>query len=456
MPIFVSATAITVTAVALNGKYMKFYDREPELEMLQRIESRSATIAQMTTVVGRRRVGKTTLLKVAFTRTPMLYFFVARKNEALLCDEFTREIQEKLGFSLGSFQRFSDLFQAIMQLSEKINFTLVIDEFQEFDNINQSVFSDMQNSWDSAKEKSKLNLILCGSIYSLMKRIFENSKEPLFGRATSKIILKPFTLSTIKEILADYHPGYSNEDLLAFYMVTGGVAKYVELLVINEAFTKAAILNTMFRENSFFLNEGRDVLIEEFGKEYGNYFSILSLIASSKNDRSSMESVLNISVGGYLDRLEKDFNLIKRIRPFMAREGSRNNRYKIEDNFLNFWFRFNYKYRSAIEITNFDYVRDIVERDYETYSRIILEKYFQQQLIESKQYSDIQGYWDSKGENEIDIVAINERDKRLEFYEVKRNPDKISLEVLKRKSFKIASKFPKYHVEYRGLSLKDM
>ena len=125
---------------------MKFYDRETELELLRKIESLSTTTAQMTTVVGRRRVGKTTLLKIAFSQTPMLYFFVARKNEALLCTEFTREIQEKLGFSLGNFQQFADLFQSIMQLSEKINFTLVIDEFQEFDNVNKSVFSDMRNS----------------------------------------------------------------------------------------------------------------------------------------------------------------------------------------------------------------------------------------------------------------------------------------------------------------------
>src|SRR5690554_1812110 len=349
MHIFANAMAVTVMTVALNIGSMKFYDREQEIELLQRIESRSVTTARMTTVVGRRRVGKTTLLKVAFKQTPVLYFFIAKKNEVLLCDEFTIEVQEKLGFSLGNFQRFTDLFQSIMQLSEKINFTLVIDEFQEFENINRSVFSDMQNIWDSYKDQSTMNLILCGSIYSLMKRIFENSQEPLFGRATSKIMLKPFDIKTIKEILGDYNSGYSNEDLLAFYMVTGGVAKYIELLVMNEAFTKSAILDEMFKDNSIFLNEGRDVLIEEFGKDYANYFSILSLIASSKNDRSSMESILNISVGGYLDRLENDFNIIKRIRPFMAKEGSRNNRYRIEDNFLNFWFRFNYKYRSAIE-----------------------------------------------------------------------------------------------------------
>ena len=75
---------------------------------------------------------------------------------------------------------------------------------------------------------------------------------------------------------------------------------------------------------------------------------------------------LEMPVGGYLDKLEKEYNIIKRVRPFGAKEGSRNNKYLIEDNFLNLWFRFIYKYRSAIEIGNLDYVRNIMERDYDT------------------------------------------------------------------------------------------
>ncbi|HCC50847.1 MAG TPA: ATPase [Porphyromonadaceae bacterium] len=435
---------------------MKFYDRTSEIATLQNIEQASAEAAQMTMIIGRRRIGKTTLLKNAFTVTPFLYFFIAKKNEVLLCDEFSQEINEKLGIPIGSYSSFSELFKAIMQLSQRMNFTLVIDEFQEFRNINPSVFSDMQNIWDSTKDNSKINLILCGSIYSMMKRIFENSKEPLFGRATARMIVKTFDINTIKEILSDYHPNYTNEDLLAFYMITGGVAKYIEQLVNKKAFTKKTILNTLFTEGSFFLDEGRDVLVDEFGKVYGNYFSILSLIASSKTDRGQIESILNMDIGGYLERLEKEYNIIKRNRPFGAKEGSRSNKYKIEDNFLNFWFRFIYKYRSAVEIGNLDYVRDIVERDYETYSGIILEKYFRTMMIESKEFSDIQGYWNSKGENEIDIVAVNEFEKRLVFCEVKRNPRRISLGELENKAKDIVTKYPKFTAEYKGLSLEDM
>jgi AAA+ ATPase superfamily predicted ATPase len=436
--------------------FVKFYNRDKEVGTLRKIEKNSQSVAQMTMLLGRRRVGKTTLLKNAFAANTALYFFVAKKNEVLLCDEFTRETEAKLGVSLGSFHSFASLFKALMVLSQTQNFTLIVDEFQEFANINTSVFSDIQNVWDTYKNNSKINIVFCGSIYSMMKRIFENSKEPLFGRLTAKIILKPFDIPTIKQILRDFYPKYTNEDLLTFYMVTGGIAKYIEQLVINKAFTKKKILDTIFSEGSFFLDEGKAVLIDEFGKDYGNYFSILSLIASSKTDRGDMESTLQIAVGGFLDKLEKDYGLIKRNRPFGAKDGSRFNKYLIEDNFLNFWFRFIYKYRSAVEIGNLDYVRNIVERDYETYSGLVLEKYFRTQLIETKQFSAIGNYWNRRGENEIDIIAANDMEKHLVFYEVKRNGKRINLSILENKASKIVAKYPNFNVEYKKLSLKDM
>ena len=435
---------------------MKFYSREKEIEILQELEAYSATDSQMTVMVGRRRVGKTTLLKRAFKATPVIYFFVAKKNEILLCEEFVQEVDEKLGISLGNFTSFAALFKAIMIQSKSINFTLIIDEFQEFTYLNSSVFSDMQNIWDSYKDESRINLMLCGSIYSMMKHIFEHSKEPLFGRASAKIILKPFDIATIKEILGDYNPNYTAEDLLAFYMVTGGVAKYVEQLVKFKAFTKRTILNAVFKENSYFLNEGRDVLIDEFGRDYSNYFSILSLIASSKTERGDIESTLGMTVGGYLDKLENDFSIIKRIRPFGAKEGSRSNKYLIQDNFLNLWFRFIYKYRSAVEIGNIEYIRDIVDRDYETFTGLVLEKYFRVKMIDSKQFSEIKSYWDRKVENEIDIVAVNDYEKKMVICEVKRNKSKISIPLLQHKAADIVKKYPKYDIQYLALSLEDM
>jgi len=436
---------------------LKFYNREKETVLLKEIEQRAQEWAQMTFIVGRRRVGKTALLKNVYNNSKTLYFFVEKKNETLLCEEFSQEIRRILGATIyGELQNFKQVFSFLMDLSQKEHFTLIIDEFQDFGKINSAIYSEMQNVWDSKKDMSKINLVLCGSVYSLMRKIFQSYKEPLFGRATGQLNLKPFDIQTLKNILHDYYPNYTKEDLLAFYLFTGGVAKYVEYLAEAKAFTKKRILDKFFSGNSMFIAEGRNVLIDEFGNDYGTYFSILSLIASSKTARSEMESVLNITLGGYLEKLENDYGLIKKNRPFLAKPTGKDVKFRIEDNFLNFWFRFIFKYRSAIEIGNFDYVRDIVERDYETYSGIILERYFRQKLIEAKQFSDIGNYWNRKGENEIDIIAVNEMEKLLCFYEIKRNKNKISLPLLENKASEIVKNFPDYNIKYTGLSLEDM
>lgn len=436
---------------------MKFYNREKELDLLQKIEERSRRKAQMTFVIGRRRIGKTSLLVKANEGRSMVYFFIAKKNEALLCEEFVQEIRHKLQVEIfGELNTFKSVFGYLMELSKTKHFTLVIDEFQEFNTVNPSVYSDMQNIWDSQKETSKINLILCGSVYSLMSRIFEHAKEPLFGRATGRIHVKAFTISTLKEILSDYRPNYTNDDLLAFYMVTGGIAKYVEVLIEEGAFTLESILDVVLSENSLFLDEGKNVLIDEFGKEYGNYFSILSLIASSKTSRVEIESIMEKPIGGFLDRLEHEFGLIRKIRPVLAKPNSRSVKYQIDDNFLNFWFRFIYKYRSAVEIGNLAYLKDIIERDYTTYSGRILEKFFIEKMMEGGNFSAIGTYWEKGNKNEIDIIGINDLNKSVLFGEVKRKKANISIPVLKDKAKNIHAQLKDYNAEYVGLSLEDM
>jgi len=198
------------------------------------------------------------------------------------------------------------------------------------------------------------------------------------------------------------------------------------------------------------------VLIEEFGRDYSTYFSILSLIASSKTSRPEIESILEMSVGGFLDKLENQFGIIKKVRPLFSKPGSRKFKYRIEDNFLNFWFRFIYKNQSAIEIENFDYVKKLVDRDISSYLGPVLEKYFLQKLKESKAYSTIGSYWDGKSENEIDIIAINELEQTLFIAEAKLNREKYSEDLLRKKAKNILQKFKGYSVEFACLSLSDL
>jgi hypothetical protein len=289
-----------------------------------------------------------------------------------------------------------------------------------------------------------------------MHRIFQNSKEPLFGRASNTIHLQEFNVVTLKEILTDFNPNYEKDDLLSFYMYTGGVAKYVELFIQEEAFTKDKMLDVLLSTNSFFLEEGKNVLIEEFGKEYGTYFSILSLIASSKTARSEIESILEKEVGGYLDRLENVYNIIEKVRPIFSKEGSRLVKYVIKDNFLNFWFRYYYKNRATLEIGNYQYVKQIIENEYKVYSGLVLEKYFMDLEKHKFQYNQIGRYWEKGNKNEIDLIAINDLNKTMKICEVKRNPLKINLHELKDKAVKLVASKSDYKITYVGYSLLEI
>mgnify|MGYP002510723867 CR=1 FL=1 len=406
---------------------MRFFDRTEEIASLKEILELSKSNAQFTVVTGRRRIGKTSLVWKAYENEPILYFFVARKAESDLCADYIQEIENKLGIpTMGRAERFPEIFEYLMKLSIERPITLFIDEFQEFFKVNKSVYSDMQRIWDMYHTKAHINLIVCGSIFSMMTKIFKDKKEPLYNRQTRFMSIKPFTPAVLKEIMAEYNPNYTSEDLLALYSFTGGVAKYVQLLVDAGATTKTKMLNHIIKADSVFLGEGKAILIEEFGKDYGVYFSILSAIARGKTLRSEIEQIVGREIGGYLTKLEKEYEVITKNQPIFEKSSTKNVRYTIEDNFFTFWFRFIYKYNYMLEIENYDAVKTIINRDYETFSGKMLERYFKRVLMESKAYTRIGSWWDRKGENEIDLIAVNEIDKIAEIYEIKRNPKRYS------------------------------
>jgi AAA+ ATPase superfamily predicted ATPase len=452
-------TVVTVTAVTKFD--MEFYDRRKELEELARIRNLSfSNHSRMTVVTGRRRIGKTSLIMKSVEGLPTVYLFVGRKNEASLCSEFIPEIREALGvFVPDEIRTFRSLFQYLMQIAADKPFNLVIDEFQEFNNINESVYSDMQNIWDGSRMKTRMNLIISGSVYSLMRKIFQNQKEPLFGRADNIIKLSAFDLETLKQIIRGKRPKYDNDDLLALYSFTGGVPKYVELLFDNSDLSKDGIISFMVRENSPFTDEGKNLLIEEFGKNYATYFSILSCISGGINTQGGIESALGgKSLGGQIKRLVEDYDVIVRQRPILSKEGTKNVRYEIRDNFIRFWFNYFDRYRSMIEIKNFDALKEIITNDYETYSGIMLERYFKQKLAESKEFRDIGSWWEAKGnQNEIDIVALRLQKNQALVAEVKRQRKNFKPEAFKAKVEQLKNKLlPRYKLEIKCLTLEDM
>ena len=439
---------------------MRFYDREQEMAFLRETREQAEKVARFTVVTGRRRIGKTALVREAYNDKPFVYFFVARKAEADLCEVYLEEIGEKLGIpTLGSSRKFSDIFRYLMQLSVTQSFTLVIDEFQDFFRVNKAVFSEMQNIWDEFEKRSHINLIVCGSIYSLMQKIFKDKKEPLYGRNTGELKLKPFRPSVLKQIMADAKPDYSKEDLLALFTFTGGVAKYVNQLVDAGATDKDAMIRHIISPNSTFLNEGKNNLIEEFGKDYGTYFSILSCIARGKNTRSEIEDVIGKEVGGYLTNLENEYELIGKRQPLFEQSANKNVRYELDDVFYSFWFRFIFKYSYIIEIENYAKLQEIVERDYTTFSGLMLERWFNRVAMESSEFTRIGRWWDRRGENEIDMICEDELEDKAVFYEIKRQVADISIGLLKKKAevmLMATHEFKGYEIAYEGLSMEEM
>ena len=436
---------------------MKFYNRKEELLLLEKNRIQSKRQSIMTTLIGRRRTGKTSLLLKSVEDTAHLYLYVSKDNEQLLCKKFQEQATAALGIQIyGQITSFGQLFEQLMKYGIENHYTLIIDEFQNFLSINKAIPSSIQDVWDRYKDRSHVNLVLCGSIYSMMKKIFENGDEPLYGRRDSNMRLLPFSIDTLKQILHDHNPAYTSDDLLCLYMLTGGVAKYVALLMDAGAINKEMMLQYALATDSPFLTEGTELLVSEFGRDYGTYFSILQLIAGGMTMQSEIDSVIGKNTGAYLSNLHKDYTFISKNIPILSKQGVRNIKWQIDDPFLRFWFRFVYPYQGLIESNQTALLLQYVTDNYMQFTGKTLERFYHDRAMQSGRFTRIGNWWDKKGENEIDMVALNEFEKTCVIAEIKRNPKKLSRSTLEAKARFLLPALTNYQITYSLLSLDDI
>jgi len=455
----------------------KFYDRDKEMSLLTEVQRQAfCDYSRFTVLTGRRRIGKTSLVYKLMQETaneaPGLYFFVGRKTEAMLVHTFIEEAKIKLEeFIPNSIKTFRELLQILLEIAKRKKFTLFIDEFQEFDNVNPGVFSDIQELWDQYKKQTHVCLIVSGSIFRMMEKIFKDEEQPLFGRDDCTVRLQPFSTNVMCEILGDYKPNYTSEDLLALWTFTGGVARYVELLMNNNCTDVEQMIHYVCGSgDSYFVDEGKNILIQEFGKKYGTYFGILGQISRGDVTQNELEASLGMdSLGGQLKILEEKYDIIRKKRPIDAKTSSQTVRYEIQDNFFRFWFRYIHRYAELIEIQNMSALEQLMMNDYPTFSGIALERWFRQRMMESCKYKQIGSWWvtqskarrltNSQGnadEFEIDIIAVTLNDE-VEAYEVKRNAGKLKLLRLKEKVDVMQhSSFKNKSITCHGLSMENM
>ncbi len=304
---------------------MEFFDRTKEKEFLGKLGQKDEK--QMVVVYGRRRIGKTTLLKYVFPSAK--YLFVDTRSKETLLKDFSSQIFD------GVFDNWEAFFRHLLNN----NGTVIIDEFQNFIRVDNSVFSILQKVWDDIG--SKVILILCGSYTGMMKRIFLDYKEPLFGRSSYQIALKEFDFKEAVKMLDSF--GYRIEEIVNAYSVFGGIPKYLWYLKAKDDFKKQ-LKNLFFDEFAPLKEEGKNLLIGEFGSEHPGYFSILEKIGCFDRDigeivdRTGMERT---KVMKYISELSDYYAIIEKIENKLS-GSKRGARYRIKDNFLNFWFNYIY------------------------------------------------------------------------------------------------------------------
>lgn len=434
----------------------KFYNREQPLAKLRAISNNVASSkGQLSVVVGRRRVGKTRLLNEAFSKQKglFLYLFISRKSEAALVDEFASIISTQLGAKFFKPSSLRDIFEYLFDYGKTQPLTLVVDEFQDIERVNPSLFSDLQNLWDSTKRQTQMHWVCCGSLYSLMTKLFKGDKQPLLNRDDHFFKIQPLSPSYIRQMLQDKEL-YTAERLLQWWCLSGGIPKYLEWLAQAGEHPFDALISA----SSPLIEEGTHRLIEDFGSEHRAYFDVLAAISQGYTARPRIESYLDMGVGPVLEKLENDFAVITKQRPLHAKENSRDVRYALADPFLSFWFYFIHANKSAVEMENFAYIHQLIQRDFVSFSGKQLEGLFTALLIESGRFNRIGGYWDNKGENEIDIVAINDLEKHILVVEVKRQSKRFNQQVLLVKTGHLLQKLkcPDYRVEQRCFSLDNL
>ena len=369
---------------------MKFLGRHEELATLEREYFNNHSFV---VIYGRRRIGKTTLIKEFIKNKKALYFLADIESERQNMNKLTRKIADFIGQPYLADVRFDSwqkLFTAFADNCPEQQKILVIDEFQYLVQSNPAFPSVFQEVWDEIFMQKNIMVILCGSHISMMLSEVLNHSSPLYGRRTAQIRLQPLKFSEFSLAF----PEHSFEDRVKIYSVTGGVPKYIEFFCNSRSLEENIRLNVL--NKSGFLYEEPLFLLEKEVREPLSYFSVMRAISMGNHKLSDIATVLESksnTLSPYLSTLMNLFLIEKRV-PVTEKEPekSRKGLYYISDIFMDFWFKFIYPYRSELELD-------------EIFIQLCREKKIDFHI------SKIGSYWN--GNTEIDVVAVDNQSKTI-------------------------------------------
>ncbi|MBU2618002.1 MAG: ATP-binding protein [Euryarchaeota archaeon] len=402
-----------------------FVNRANELEAINKIIE--SDMAEFTIIYGRRRVGKTELLKQILDHDA-IYFLGRLESPSDQLRRLSQLVAEKLkDEKVGKFP-FRNWDEALHYFYEHPTI-VIFDEFPYMVLTEPKLLSVLQDYWDNYLKKTKVKVFLCGSSIAMVEKQLFNYSSPLYGRRTKQLKIEPFKFKDIVE----FFPDRKIEELIEIFAVLGGTPAYL-LEFDGDIFR--TIENKLLRKEEFLYKDAEFVLRDEL-KEPRYYFSIIKSVALGN---TSVGGIMNDTglgkdvVSKYLSVL-CDLDIVVRKVPVTEDIKSRKGIYKIKDNFFNFYFRFVYPNLEYVEIGETGYLIQRVKEGFSKYLGSVFEDICIELLIEMNKkdglpfgFTKIGGWW-HKGE-EIDIVAINESTKEVLFAEAKYKSKKVGIKTL--------------------------
>ena len=399
---------------------MNFLGREKEILDLEKEYARDGGFV---VIYGRRRIGKTTLIKQFIKSKTAFYFLATKEVESQSMKRFAGVIARTTGNSVmqkAAFSDWLDLFQAVADYKPNEKKVLVIDEFPYLVKVNDSFPSILQNAWDEILKDSNVMLILCGSLISMMKKHALSYESPLYGRRTAQMRIAPLPFTTVYE-----NQKLSFEEAAEQYSITGGVPKYMEFFSDGQPLYEQ-IKENVLSKNGFLYEEPNFLLTDEV-QVPTNYFSIIKVIADGNHKLGTIAGILGLETSAltpYLKTLS-ELGFIEKQVPVTERnaEKTRKGLYFISDNFLRFWFRYVYPYKGELELDNTQISLDELDKDfkekfvafaYEDICKEIFARLCSDKAIDFTP-SKIGSYWlnDKSGNTQIDVMAVDTVNKRL-------------------------------------------
>ena len=429
-----------------------FYDRKEELELLKSKFS-SLESGEMLVIYGRRRVGKTELIR-QFIKTiheNKLYFYVDLVEKQGILDSLSKTVQEQLG-ETRKFTDFSDFLDYTASKADN-PFVLVIDEFQRFLEVAPQFITQLQNHWDQKLKEKKVLLILVGSSIGMIHKITNSRAGALYGR-TTRIKISPFKYADFRLMFKEL----SEEEKITTYAVFGGTPYYLEKIKRIEGDVNKRITEVLLKKGAELFEEPKNLLEYETVRIHAKYNSILQAASSGKENIKEIQDFTGIDANtmpAYIKRLDELLDLLVKKDPVLGKE--RLGRYMLKDNFFSFWYRFVFPNQTALNLGNIKLVSDSIRENLNAYVGRVFEEICKELLIaylnkEVKGYvldfENIGSWWNRSGE-EIDIVAYNNKSRMILAGEVKWSNGQIDIDVVDDLMGK--SKFINFKGEYKFL-----